>query len=117
MKTCPRHRTFSASLRSASLRARAQSVVVCLLGAAVSVAAIESDANAQEAPPGASASVTPPVVVQHVDAEYPASAIPERKHADVIVAVTVDADGHVSKVEVLQSGGADLDEAATVAVR
>ena len=33
------------------------------------------------------------------------------------MAVTVDADGHVSKVEVLESGGADLDEAATLAAR
>jgi TonB family protein len=75
--------------------------------------AVDGDASAQEPP----ASATPPVVLQHVDAEYPASALPQRKHADVVVAVTVDADGHVSKVEVLQSGGPDLDEAATVAVR
>ncbi len=61
--------------------------------------------------------VAPPVVLQHVDAEYPAAALPARKHADVVVAVTVDADGHVSAVEVVQTGGADLDEAATVAVR
>src|SRR5262249_43348933 len=40
-----------------------------------------------------------------------------RKHADVVLAVTVDADGHVSNVEVLTSGGADLDQAAIVAVR
>jgi iron complex outermembrane receptor protein len=72
-----------------------------------------SASGAPSAPPNA----TPPVVVQHVDAEYPRSALPERKHADVVVAVTVDVDGHVSKVDVLQSGGADLDEAATVAVR
>ncbi len=61
--------------------------------------------------------VTPPDVIQHVDAIYPASALTDRKHADVVLAVTVDADGHVSKVDVLQSGGADLDEAAVVAAR
>jgi iron complex outermembrane receptor protein len=59
----------------------------------------------------------PPVVVSHVDAIYPPSALATREHADVVLAVTVDADGHVSKVDVLQSGGANLDEAAIVAAR
>jgi iron complex outermembrane recepter protein len=68
------------------------------------------------APPAASP-VTPPVVLQHVDAVYPPSALATREHANVVLAVTVDADGHVSKVDVLESGGADLDEAAIVAVR
>lgn len=35
----------------------------------------------------------------------------------MILALTVDADGHVSKIDVLQSGGSDLDEAAVVAAR
>ena len=66
----------------------------------------------------AAASATPPVVVQHVDAEYPASALPLRKHADVKLTITSDVDGHVSKVDVTESSGhADLDEAAVVAVR
>jgi TonB family protein len=98
---------------------------VCLVGATASLVAVEGDGRAQEAPKGggptATANATPPVVVQHVDAEYPASALPERKHADVVLIVTVDADGHVSKVEVDRAGGAspnaDLEEAATVAVR
>ncbi|MGO9714404.1 MAG: TonB family protein [Polyangiaceae bacterium] len=98
------------------LRARASTTLLCLFGAGSSVVALEGDAGAQ-APASSTANVTPPVVVQHVDAEYPASALPERKHADVVLSVTVDADGHVSKVEVDKSGGADLDEAATVAVR
>jgi iron complex outermembrane recepter protein len=61
--------------------------------------------------------VKPPVVVHHVDAVYPPSALAERKDADVVLTVTVDADGHVSKVDVAESGGADLDEAAIVAAR
>jgi TonB family protein len=52
-----------------------------------------------------------------VDAVYPTSAIAERKHADVILVVTVDADGHVSQVKVRESGGAALDEAAIIAIR
>ena len=63
------------------------------------------------------AEVKPPVVLHHVDAVYPPSALAERKDADVVLAVTVDADGHVSKVDVIESGGADLDEAAIVAAR
>lgn len=69
------------------------------------------------AQPGQSEVVTPPSVVTHVDAQYPPSALASREHGDVMVAVTVDIDGHVSKVDVLESGGADLDEAAVVAVR
>ncbi len=116
-----RRRPRSAPTRN---RLRASRALLCALGTAAVLTTVEAGAQPQQ--PGANAgptrtspaaAVTPPVVIQHVDAEYPASALPERKHADVVVAVTVDIDGHVSKVEVLQSGGADLDEAATVAVR
>jgi TonB family protein len=61
--------------------------------------------------------VVPPVVIHHVDAVYPPSALAAREHADVVLAVTVDADGHVSKVDLVESGGPDLDEAAMVAAR
>jgi len=84
--------------------------------AAVASVALVADPSAfAQGDPGAL--VTPPVVVQHVDAVYPPSALAERKHADVVLTVTVDADGHVSKVDVAQSAGADLDEAAIVAAR
>ncbi len=73
-------------------------------------------AFAQPASP-AGTTVTPPSVITHVDAQYPPSAREARKHDDVMLALTVDADGHVSKVDVLQSGGADLDEAAVIAAR
>jgi TonB family protein len=72
-------------------------------------------ANAQE--PDPAQAVTPPQVLTHVDAVYPASALRARKHADVVLAVTVDANGHVSNVEVLDSGGEDVDEAAVIAAR
>ena len=61
--------------------------------------------------------VTPPTVLTHVDAEYPPSALAKHERADVVVAATVDVDGHVAKTDVLQSGGADLDQAAIIAVR
>ncbi len=63
------------------------------------------------------AEVTPPTVLTHADAQYPPSALALRKHADVVLTVTVDVDGHVSKIDVAESGGVDLDEAATVAAR
>lgn len=87
-----------------------------LAGVAIasSLLSIAPRATAQ---PGQSEAVTPPTVVTHVDAQYPPSALVQRKHADVVVAVTVDVDGHVSKVDVLESGGADLDEATIIAVR
>jgi TonB family protein len=57
---------------------------------------------------------TAPVVRSHVDAQYPAGAT---RHADVVLFVTVDTDGHVTDVEVHESGGKDLDDAAIAAVR
>jgi TonB family protein len=75
---------------------------------------IASSAWAQGAAP---ADVTPPAVLDHVDPVYPTSALPGQKHADVVLALTVDIDGHVSKIDVLQSGSADLDEAAIIAAR
>ncbi len=92
-----------------SLVSKGASVFVIALSAVVALPALA------EAPPPEG--VTAPVVVQHVDAVYPPSALAERLHADVVLTVTVDADGHVSKVDVAQSGGADLDEAAVVAAR
>ena len=49
---------------------------------------------------------------------YPPSALASHEHADVVLTLTVDTDGHVSAVAIAQSSGAtDLDEAAVVAAR
>jgi len=61
--------------------------------------------------------VTPPLVSRHVDAVYPSAALVAGQHADVVLVVTVDADGHVTEVKVRESGGPLLDEAAIVAIR
>jgi len=83
--------------------------------AASLVAVLVCGSSSALAQPGA---VTPPTVVHHVDAVYPPSALASREHSDVVLTLTVDADGHVSKVDVAQSSGAaDLDEAAVVAAR
>jgi iron complex outermembrane receptor protein len=84
-----------------------------LFSALLAAGAVNASTAAAQVP----ADVRPPVVLHHVDAVYPPSAIAERKDADVILTVTIDADGHVSKVDVAQSGGSDLDEAAIVAAR
>src|ERR1019366_6980551 len=94
-------------------------VVVAALGA-VSGLPVARPAAAQATHAGHDAVppvVVPPVVVHHVDAVYPPSALAARKHAGAVLAGTVDADGHVSKVDLVESGGADLDEAAIVAAR
>jgi iron complex outermembrane recepter protein len=61
--------------------------------------------------------VVPPTVLTHVEAVYPPAALAEQRHADVVLTVTVDVNGHVSAVEVASSGGDDLDQAAIIAVR
>ncbi len=61
--------------------------------------------------------VRPPVVRSHVDAAYPASALGRGTHADVVLIVTVDAQGNVSHVDVATSAGHDLDDAAIAAVQ
>ncbi|HEY1957929.1 MAG TPA: TonB family protein [Polyangiaceae bacterium] len=58
--------------------------------------------------------ITHPVVVHQVDAVYPESMAPQ--HADVILLVTLDADGKVTDVRIANSGGAAFDEAAVLAV-
>src|SRR5437868_11973254 len=85
--------------------------------AVVLALAVAPRAFAQTAAPPAHVPVSPPTVDQHVDAVYPASALAARKHGDVVLVLTIDANGHVSKVDVASSGGADLDEAAIVAAR
>jgi TonB family protein len=84
-----------------------------VFAALLAAGAVGASTAAAQAP----GEVKPPVVLHHVDAVYPPSALAERKDTDVVLAVTVDADGHVSKVDVIQSGGADVDEAAIVAAR
>ena len=61
--------------------------------------------------------VKPPTVLTHVDPTYPPSALASRKHATVVLRLTIDTDGHVSNVDVVQSGGDDLDQAAEIAAR
>lgn len=98
-------------------RRRRHLVLSVALSAGLACASSARDAAAQGQAPAQADTVTPPVAITHVDAQYPASALAQRRHGDVTLALTVDADGKVSKVEVIESGGADLDEAAIFAAR
>ena len=57
----------------------------------------------------------PPVVTEHVDAQRP-DGFPDRE-VTVVLAVTVDAQGHVTASNVLETGGDAFDAAATAAVQ
>lgn len=57
----------------------------------------------------------PPVVTEHVDAERP-EGFPDRD-VTVVLAVTVDAQGHVTATSVIESGGTAFDDAAIAAVQ
>jgi TonB family protein len=61
------------------------------------------------------AEITHPVAVHQVDARYPDAVAPT--HADVILVVTLDAQGNVTDVKVETSGGTAFDDAAMAAVR
>ncbi|HEY4014271.1 MAG TPA: TonB family protein [Polyangiaceae bacterium] len=90
----------------------------CAASAALAILTFGSVSLAQgQAQPSTMQDVVAPIVVHHVDAVYPPSALAQREHADVVLALTVDVDGHVSKVTVLESAAPDLDEAAVVAAR
>jgi iron complex outermembrane receptor protein len=59
-------------------------------------------------------SVTPPEVLESPPAEYPVDATTS---ATVVTIVTVDATGHVTAAEVVESAGKAFDDAALAAVR
>lgn len=63
-----------------------------------------------------SSEVVPPLVDHHHEAIYPAKALQRAEHAEVVLIVTVDTAGHVTRVEVAESGGKAFDDAATAAM-
>ena len=69
------------------------------------------------AQPTAAPSRVPPKEITHADAVYPADLVDKGVHADVVLIVTIDAEGHVTNVDVETSGGDELDAAASDAMR
>ena len=57
----------------------------------------------------------PPAIVKSVDPIYPPQALAERLTADVTMQIDIDADGHVTAVQVTSPAGHGFDEAAAAA--
>jgi iron complex outermembrane recepter protein len=84
------------------------------VGAALGLLAWAAPAFAQTPGP---TNVVPPLVDHHHEAIYPAAELAAKKHAEVVLFVTIDVEGHVTKVDVAQSGGKSFDDAAMAAMR
>jgi TonB family protein len=77
-----------------------------------------SPALAQKQPPRPDGgNVTPPSVLEHVDAVYPPGKLQQGVDTTVEVLITVERDGTVSGAKIGTSGGADFDAAALTAIR
>ena len=61
--------------------------------------------------------IAPPTVVTRTETVAPADAVPPGGHVLVVLGVTVEADGGVGAVDVVQSGGLVLDPVAQESVR
>ena len=61
--------------------------------------------------------LTAPEVIFSVKAAYPSLALADRTEAVVVVLATVGADGTVTEVKTVESGGAEFDRAAQAAAR
>ncbi|HWE30287.1 MAG TPA: TonB family protein [Polyangia bacterium] len=97
-------------------------VVLCALAAASSSALaqpVATPTGTPTTPPPAAAPAQldkPPKLLRFVEAEPPA-ALAERRQVDVVLGIDVDERGKVTALVVLDSGGAEFDEAALAAVR
>jgi TonB family protein len=95
-------------------------LAVALLGAA-GTARAQFDQTPRQTPPPAAAPAAPkltkaPQLLKTVEPVYPAEALGEQLSADVTMTVDIDAQGHVTKVEVPKPVGHGFDDAARAAV-
>src|SRR5688572_24904927 len=98
-------------------------VTAAIMLAVLFVGVTVTEAVAQEArrddpppPPAPTGVVTKaPVLLQAVAPEYPPAALAAGKQAEVPVRISIDADGVVTKVEVITPQGNGFDEAAVAA--
>jgi TonB family protein len=78
----------------------------------------QSGENVREAPPQRAPELTrAPRLVESHPAEYPPEALALGEQADVSCLVDIDAQGHVTNVQVEQGAGPEFDEAAVAAIR
>ncbi|MEW5853626.1 MAG: TonB-dependent receptor [Myxococcota bacterium] len=92
-----------------------------LLGAPAAHAQIEAqpgmrDVEKQQEPEEPPRLTKPPRLVHQVPVIYPESAKAERRQGAVTLRITIDEEGYVQRVDILQSAGVDLDYAAMGAV-
>lgn len=87
--------------------------LLAVVMSATSVAAQEG-ASTQAGTPTEQA-VTPPKLVQFVEAEYPPAAVAAGLEADVDLVLSIDADGRVTSADVREPRGHGFDEAARAA--
>lgn len=72
-----------------------------------------SEAQPDEQPPAAEPpTVTMPELREFFEAEYPPEAVKQSVEADVVLGLTIDAEGNVSAAEVVEPAGQGFDEAA-----
>ncbi|XXF81261.1 TonB-dependent siderophore myxochelin receptor MxcH [Myxococcaceae bacterium GXIMD 01537] len=105
----------------------APAVLAGLLASGVSVAGepppagaegtLERAAPPQEASPAPVPAVEMPRLVGFVEATYPVEAERERREAKVLLRLTLDAQGAVTAVDVMEPAGHGFDEAASEAAR
>src|SRR3954470_2213403 len=68
-----------------------------------------------EEPPPPKAVIKDPVLLDFVNATYPPEAIQDGLEATVVLKLTIDREGHVTKVEIPEPVGHGFDEAARAA--
>ncbi len=99
----------------------ARQLAVAALGCSLSVAqALCAEAAEQPSVEGSGASsraVSDPELVEFANAEYPPEARAAGLDADVVLAISIDKDGKVTNVEVLEPAGHGFDEAAVAAAK
>ena len=71
------------------------------------------DSNTQD--PGPSGAPRPPELIEFVEAPYPESALEARREGEVLLTLTINAEGQVTGAEVAEPAGYGFDEAAQAA--
>jgi TonB family protein len=106
-------------------RARSVCVAAALLAGLFQAAAASAqdfdqrndhrDGEAAAPPPHTPQITKPPAIVKSVDPDYPPDALANKVSADVTMLLDIDADGHVTNVQVTQPAGQGFDESAAKA--
>ncbi|MCP4602560.1 MAG: TonB-dependent receptor [Proteobacteria bacterium] len=91
----------------------------CVLLLSVSVTQVLSAEENTESPNRQTQEpeLIPPVLVEHVEAEYPPEAFDQNLEAEVIARLNIDETGVVTDVEIVHPAGNGFDEAAAEAIK